>query len=97
MARKPTAPRKARIAPPADESKHDRFVRIGTKRMEKLLHEIRLIGNLAAGNYEAYPEDIDRMHGAIDREVHIAFDRFAKAKRAAEPFRFEPPSEPSET
>jgi hypothetical protein len=75
------APR-GRKPPPADESRHDKFLRIATRRMRMVLRQIQLLGNLSSSNYETNADEIKRMHEAIDREMDAAFGRLEKSRRA---------------
>jgi len=60
------------------ESANQRFKRIAPKRVERLLREIRLIGNLANRNHYGYTEDqIAKIFEAIEREVKIAQGKFS--------------------
>lgn len=83
MARQPrTTARRGHAHPPENESRHDKFVRIATRRMRVVLRQIQLLGNLASSNYEANSEEIRKMHEAIDAEMDVAFGRLEKTRRA---------------
>lgn len=61
-----------------EESADKRFRRIAPKRVERLLREIRLIGNLANRNHYDYTEDqIAKIFKAIESEVKTAQGKFS--------------------
>lgn len=66
---------------PADETKHDRFVRLGTKRMNNVIRQIQLLGNLCSPNYECDAHDLALMRDTINRELDAAFARFSPRRR----------------
>ena len=52
------------------EDKHDKFRRIATDRTNKVLRKLRILGNCAnKSSYEYTDEDVEKMFGAIDREL----------------------------
>lgn len=83
------APRSARAQgrklgrkpPPPNESRHDRFMRIGSKRMNNAIRQIQLLGNLCSPNYECDANDLELMRSAILRELDMAMARFTPRKR----------------
>lgn len=98
MARKPranaktvTATKLGRKPPPPNETRHDRFVRIGTKRVQNAIRQIQLLGNLCSPNYECDAHDLALMRDTIIGELDMAIARFSPRKRAtAETFTFAP-------
>lgn len=98
MARKPranaktaTATKLGRKPPPPNETRHDRFVRIGTKRVQNAIRQIQLLGNLCSPNYECDAHDLALMRDTIISELDMAIARFSPRKRAtAETFTFAP-------
>lgn len=76
------AVKRERAHPPENETKRDRFLRIGQARMVNALHAIRLIGNLAGQNYEVNANDLALMHNTIEEAVEQAFGKFALATGA---------------
>lgn len=49
-----------------EETPEDRFVRIGQRRVSRLVHDIGLIGNLATGAYRYDQAQINKMFAAVD-------------------------------
>lgn len=74
---------------PENESRADRFKRIGTKRMNNVIRQIQLLGNLCSPNYDCEPNDLALIRDTVIRELDMALARFTPRKRsAASPFRF---------
>ena len=67
-----------------NEGKEERFKRIATKRVQRLLDDLRLLGNCSnIGTYSYKEEDVNKIFGAIDKEykrVRQLFDK-TSAKR----------------
>lgn len=87
MAKRPTksAMAKARMGRkpvPENESRHERFVRIGDKRMTQVIRQIQLLGNLCSPNYECDGEDLALMRSTVLRELDLALSRFSPKKRS---------------
>lgn len=76
-------PRKGRRPVPANESRRERFARIGTKRMQAVLHQIALLGNLCSPTYECDEHDLALMRDTIHHELEMALARFSPRKRQA--------------
>lgn len=100
------APRKKKIVEvkrlgrkpvPEGETRHDRFMRIGTKRMNNAIRQIQLLGNLCSPNYECDANDLALMRDAIIRELDMALARFTPRKRqgTAAAFSFKQERSPS--
>lgn len=51
------------------ETKQDRFKRLATKRMQKALNDIRLVGNLSGPGYESTPEQVNLIERALAEAV----------------------------
>jgi len=63
------------------EAPRQRFVRIAPKRVERLLREIRLIGNMANRNHYDYTEEeVGKIFNTIESEVKIAKGKFSFRK-----------------
>ena len=59
------------------ETKEQRFKRLAKKRGERLINDIRVLGNLSnLNNYEYTPRDIKTLFGAIEEELRINKTRF---------------------
>lgn len=68
---------------PENESRSDRFKRIGTKRVNAAIRQIQLLGNLSSPNYDCEPHDLALMRDAIIHELDMAVARFTPRKRTA--------------
>lgn len=88
----PKKPRKARAKAPENETKAEKFVRLGSARMEKVLSGISTIGNLASrSNYDYSEEQVDAMTKALTDAVNAAMSQFnPKAATASKKFSFGP-------
>lgn len=60
-----------------EESRRQRFKRLATRRVNKALNQLRVLGNLANKSYYDYTEeDISRMFKAIDSQVKALKGKF---------------------
>lgn len=60
--------------------KRKKFVELAQKRVNRLLREIRLIGNLGnRSNYSFTDEDVRKIFAAIDTELRATRKRFDSA------------------
>ena len=60
------------------ESKRDRFVRIAESRTNRILDQLKLLGNCSnKHNYDYTDDDIKKIFSAIEREVKSAKERFS--------------------
>lgn len=50
------------------ENKREKFRRLANQRAKPLIKRMRLMGNLGGQNYEAGPEDIERLAAALATE-----------------------------
>jgi hypothetical protein len=86
MARKATAKAQARKVgrkpPPENETRRDRFQRIGQRRMNDVLQRIRLLGNLSSPQYEYNMTDISQMRATVQGALEDALARFQPRKAA---------------
>ncbi|MFA5292576.1 MAG: hypothetical protein WC496_06020 [Phycisphaerae bacterium] len=61
------------------ESKQEKFKRVASLRTQRILNDLRLLGNCSNSSVYAYTqEDISKIFGAIDRElrrVKLLFDK----------------------
>ncbi len=63
--------------------KRKKFVDIAEKRVNRLINEIRLVGNLSnRSNYEYKEEDVRRIFAALDAELRNARRRFESTSTA---------------
>lgn len=59
------------------ESKNQRFRRLAASRGDRLIRELRLLGNLAnKKNYEYTPEEVQQLFGPIEEELSQVRDLF---------------------
>ncbi len=91
---KPTGkkPRKARVKPPENETKAEKFIRLASARMEKTLTAIATIGNLSSrANYDYSEEQVDAMRKALESAVAATMSQFnPKAATTSKKFSFGP-------
>lgn len=65
----------------AEESKHDKFVRLAEARTNKIIDTLQLLGNCAnTAIYEYSQDEVDQIFQAIDQEVREAKRKFNKTK-----------------
>ena len=67
-----------------NEKPDEKFRRVAAKRVERVLHEIQLIGNLGSRtHYDYSQEQVDRIFNALEEEIKSARSRFSvkRAKR----------------
>lgn len=63
----------------AEESKHDKFVRLAEARTNKIIDTLQLLGNCSNTSvYEYTQEDVDQIFQAIEFEVREAKKKFTK-------------------
>lgn len=63
------------------QTKNERFKRIASARTNKILEQIRLLGNCSNKNNYAYTdEDVKKIFSAIDSELKATKARFAGSK-----------------
>ncbi|WP_312588939.1 hypothetical protein [Corynebacterium dentalis] len=71
-----------------EEAKEERFRRLAKSRGERLLREIRLLGNLSnKKNYDYLPEDIEKLFDPLEKELAETKARFryeSRKKRSIE-------------
>ena len=76
-----TPVKKGRRPPPPNETARQRFLRIGQPRVVAAVKAIRLLGNLARGDYEWSPEDVTRFRYAILHELDLVTTEFDKSPK----------------
>lgn len=60
-----------------EESRRQRFKRLANKRVNKLLNQLRVLGNLANRSYYDYNEEyINKMFKAVDSQLKSAKGKF---------------------
>ncbi len=68
------------------ESKHDRFKRLASKRVQNAIKKIELIGNLASPGYEYSEEDVEKIITAVQQTLDQVKDSFLKRKPKVQSF-----------
>lgn len=60
-----------------EETRRQRFKRMATKRVNKALNQLRVLGNLANKSYYEYNEDdVNKMFRAIDAQLKAIKGKF---------------------
>lgn len=59
------------------ETKHDKFLRLGQRRLERVFEELRLVSQLSSNNYESFPEERVELMQHIARNVENVADAFS--------------------
>lgn len=75
------AKRAERKHPPEDENRRQRFERIMTARMNRVLNSIRLLGNLASPAYDYSEQDVAVVKQAIEEQLTKSMGRFERSRR----------------
>ena len=74
--------------------KRKKFIELAEKRVNRLLKEIRLVGNLSnRSNYTFDDDEVKKIFVAIENEVKVARRRFETSSASDEAtFKLSPPS-----
>ena len=65
-----------------EEGKKERFSRIAANRTNRILDQLRLLGNCSnTSNYSYTEEDVRKIFSAIENEVKIQKSKFEEKKR----------------
>lgn len=65
----------------AEESKHDKFVRLAEARTNKIIDMLQLLGNCSNTSvYEYTQDDIEQIFQAIEYETREAKKKFTKSE-----------------
>lgn len=76
------------VMSPADESKREKFLRLGDARMSRALTALRLVGQLGnKGAYEYTGDDVDKMLAALNEAVAEVGRRMRPKAQASFTFR----------
>ena len=74
----------------AKETKRERFVRIAEARTNRILDNMRLLGNCSSkSSYEYADEDIKKIFGALEKELKQTKNRFLGVDSKEERFTLE--------
>lgn len=61
----------------AKETKRERFIRIAEARTNRIIDNMRLLGNCSSrSNYEYTDEDIKKIFGTLEKELKQTKNRF---------------------
>lgn len=71
---------------PQNESKHDRFKRIATKRVRNAIKMIERIGNLATPGYQYTEEEAEKIFSTIQETVDNVKVLFSAKKKESKKF-----------
>ena len=65
-----------------EETRKDRFRRVVTRRTNKILEQIRVLGNCSnKSSYSYTNEDVQKIFSAIEKELRIVKAKFANRKK----------------
>jgi len=65
-----------------EETKHERFKRIATKRTNEILEKIRILGNCSnTTSYDYSEEEINKIFSEIDKQLKTTKAKFLGGKR----------------
>lgn len=65
------------IAPP-NETKHEKFKRLATKRTNSVINGLRILGNLSnKANYDYSEEEIRKIFSTIDSQLKVVKTKFS--------------------
>lgn len=74
----------------ADETKRERFVRVAEARTNRILNDLRLLGNCSSkNNYEYTDDDVKKIFSAIERELKVVKARYQGGDARDERFTLE--------
>lgn len=63
----------------ADESKHDKFIRLAEARTNKIIDTLKLLGNCSNTSiYEYTQDEVEEVFKAIEQELYEAKKKFTK-------------------
>lgn len=60
---------------PANETKHDKFIRLANQRVKRIITNLRQFGKLGAPAYDRTSEEIDKLEAALKAEVDLAITK----------------------
>jgi hypothetical protein len=65
-----------------EETRHDRFKRVASKRTNEILEKIRILGNCSnKSSYEYTEEEVNKIFSEIDKQLKLTKAKFLGGKR----------------
>lgn len=65
-----------------EETRHDRFRRVATKRTNDILEKIRILGNCSnKSSYEYTPDEVNKIFNEIDKQLKLTKAKFIVGKK----------------
>lgn len=64
-----------------NETPSQKFKRLASARTQRVLNDLRLLGNCSGRSYEYSDDEVARIFSAIDKEVKRARARFVKSQQ----------------
>ena len=71
-----------------NETRAEKFLRIAPSRIDKVIHSLDILGNLAGSSYEYTPEQVEKMFAAIQTKMDSTKSRFEREKKTDDKFSF---------
>lgn len=64
------------------ETRHERFRRVASKRTNEILEKIRILGNCSnKSSYEYTEEEVNKIFSEIDKQLKLTKAKFLAGKR----------------
>jgi hypothetical protein len=65
-----------------EETRHERFKRVASKRTNGILEKIRILGNCSnKSSYEYTEEEVNKIFSEIDKQLKLTKSKFLAGKR----------------
>ncbi|MBI3753494.1 MAG: hypothetical protein HY266_05520 [Deltaproteobacteria bacterium] len=65
-----------------NESRHERFKRIASKRTNEILEKIRILGNCSnKSSYEYTEEEVNKIFSEIDKQLKLTKAKFLAGRK----------------
>ena len=65
-----------------EESRHERFKRVASKRTNEILEKIRILGNCSnKSSYEYTEEEVNKIFSEIDKQLKLTKSKFLAGRR----------------
>jgi len=65
-----------------EETRHERFRRVASKRTNEILEKIRILGNCSnKSSYEYTEEEVNKIFSEIDKQLKLTKAKFLTGKR----------------